>query len=163
MSGSSPRTVELEATSVMEAMLNRITGVRRLTSISRNGGGRISVEFDKHTDIDIARFEVSTIIRQAWSMLPENVSYPTITQNRADENSNKAFLTYTINALASPYDIQQYTDNQIKPKLSTIQGVSTINVSGATPMIWQIEYDSDQMQLYGIEVRDIQSSISNYL
>ncbi len=91
MSGSSPRTVEMEATSKLEAMLNRMTGVQKISSTSGNGWGNISMEFDKHTDMDIARFEVSTIVRQTWQSLPENVSYPSITQNRADDNANKAF------------------------------------------------------------------------
>jgi len=163
MQGNSPRTVEIEATSKMEAMLNRITGVRRISSTSANGWGRIQVEFDKHTDIDMARFEVSNTIRQTWPLLPDNVTYPTITQNRADENSNKAFMTYTVNATISPYEIYQFTESQIKPKLSTIDGVSQINVTGSTPMIWQIKYDALLMESHGIDIEDIQQAIANNL
>lgn len=163
MSGSSPRTVEMEATSKLEAMLNRMTGVQKISSTSGNGWGNISMEFDKHTDMDIARFEVSTIVRQTWQSLPENVSYPSITQNRADDNANKAFLTFTINALASAYEIQQSVDKQIKPKLSVIDGVFKIDVNGAMPMVWQIEYDSRAMDIYGISIKDIQEAIAGYL
>ncbi|MFR0677009.1 efflux RND transporter permease subunit [Dysgonomonas mossii] len=163
MSGSSPRTVEMEATSKLEAMLNRMTGVQKISSTSGNGWGNISMEFDKHTDMDIARFEVSTIVRQTWQSLPENVSYPSITQNRADDNANKAFLTFTINAPASAYEIQQSVDKQIKPKLSVIDGVFKIDVNGAMPMVWQIEYDSRAMDIYGISIKDIQEAIAGYL
>ena len=163
MSGSSPRTVEMEATSKLEAMLNRMTGVQKISSTSGNGWGNISMEFDKHTDMDIARFEVSTIVRQTWQSLPENVSYPSITQNRADDNANKAFLTFTINAPASAYEIQQSVDKQIKPKLSVIDGVFKIDVNGAMPMVWQIGYDSRAMDIYGIRIKDIQEAIAGYL
>lgn len=162
MYDSSPRTVETEVTSKLEAMLNRMNGVQKISSTSGNGWGQISLEFDKHTDMDIARFEVSTIIRQTWQSLPENVSYPSLTQNRADDHANKAFLTYTVNAPASPYEIQQYVENQIKTRLSGIGGVFRIDVSGATPMIWQVEYDSQLMDIYGIGVKDIHEAIAGY-
>lgn len=57
------RIVEMEATAQLEAMLARINGIREITSTSGNGWGSIRLELDKHTDIDVARFEVSTIIR----------------------------------------------------------------------------------------------------
>lgn len=163
MYGSSPRTVEMEATSKLEAMLNRMTGVQKISSTSGNGWSNISMEFDKHTDMDITRFEVSTIVRQTWQSLPDNVSYPSITQNRADDNANKAFLTFIINAPASAYEIQQYVNKQIKPKLSVIDGVFKIDVNGAMPMVWQIEYDSRAMDIYGIRIKDIQEAIAGYL
>ena len=47
-------------------------------STSGNGWGRITIELDKHTPIDIARFEASSIIRQTWPELPREVSYPTL-------------------------------------------------------------------------------------
>src|SRR5690554_873290 len=116
MQGSSPRIVETEATSKLEAMLNRIKGIRSINSSSANGSGRITIDFDKHTNIENARFEVSTIIRQTWSQLPDNVSYPTITISQAD-NRNKSFLNYTINAPLNPTEILQYVDKSIRPKL----------------------------------------------
>lgn len=163
MQGSSPRTVEMEATSKLEAMLNRMRGVRKMSSTSGNGWGRINIEFDKYTDMDIARFEVSTIIRQTWQSLPDNVSYPSISQNKSDNEANKPFITYTINAPASPNDIQKYVEKNIKPKLAGIEGIFSIDVRGATPMEWQVVYDSKQLDTYELSVRDIQSAIGNYL
>ena len=78
MPGTSSRVVEMEVTSKLESMLARIRGVKNLNSTSGNGFGRITVELDKHADVDAVRFEASTIIRQTWSQLPDGVSYPTI-------------------------------------------------------------------------------------
>ena len=78
MPGTSSRVVEMEVTSKLESMLARIRGVKRLNSTSGNGYGNITVELDKHADVEAVRFEASTIIRQTWPQLPEGVSYPTI-------------------------------------------------------------------------------------
>ncbi|PRD46105.1 efflux RND transporter permease subunit [Sphingobacterium haloxyli] len=160
MYGSSPRTVELEATSRLEAMLNRIDGIKKISSKSGNGWGRIQVEFNKHTDIDVARFEISTIIRQTWSMLPENVSYPSISQSKADKNANKSILAYTINAPAAPYEIQDFAEKSIKSQLALIEGVYQVDVRGAVPMVWRLEYDADVLRKYDVTVREIQRTLS---
>lgn len=161
LSGAASRVVELEATSKLEAMLARIKGVENIRSTSGNGWGRISIRFNKHTDIDIARFEVSTVIRQTWPSLPEGVSYPTISVSQSDENASRSFLTYTVNAPASPIVIQLYTENNIKPKLAQIPGINHIDVSGAMPMEWRLEYDYKQLETLGITVQDIQSAIQS--
>ena len=49
----------------------RVKGIRKVNSTSDNGSGSISLELDKHANIDVTRFEVSTIIRQTWPQLPE--------------------------------------------------------------------------------------------
>ena len=61
MPGNSSRVIEMEVTSRLEAMLSRIKGVEEISSTSGNGWGRITIELDKHTDVDAARFEASTI------------------------------------------------------------------------------------------------------
>ena len=47
MYGNSPRIIEMEVTSRLEAMLNRMKGVRNISSTSYNDGGVIDIEFDK--------------------------------------------------------------------------------------------------------------------
>ena len=63
----------MEVTSRLEAMLARIKGIKEISSTSGNGWGRITLELDKHTNIDAARFEASTIVRQTWPDLPEEL------------------------------------------------------------------------------------------
>jgi multidrug efflux pump subunit AcrB len=163
MYGSSSRVVEIEATSKLEAMLSRIKGIESINSTSGNGHGNINIRFDKHVNLDVARFEVSTIVRQTWPFLPENVSYPTLSMSRSDEEANRPFLSYTVNAPATPIIIQQYTENNIKPKLAQIAGINRIEISGAMPMEWQLEYDQKQLETLGLTVEKIQSAINDYL
>ena len=159
--GSVARVVEMSATSKLEAMLARIKGVENIRSTSGNGWGSINIRFNKHTDINAVRFEVSTVIRQTWPYLPDGASYPNISMTRSDEKANRPFLSYTVNAPANPIVIQLYTENNIKPKLAQIQGVNKIDVSGAMPMEWRLEYDNKQLETLGITVQDIQSAIRN--
>ncbi len=159
MSESSARVVEMEVTSKLEAMLSRVSGVKSINSRSGSGWGRITIELDKHTSIDMARFEASTIIRQTWQELPQSVSYPHLSVRRSDANSSRPFINYTINSVVLPIVIQNYAENVIKAKLSDIKGIYSVEVVGATPMEWQLEYDALQLVSLGITVNDIKQAI----
>lgn len=160
---SSARVVEMEVTSKLEAMLARMKGVRSISSRSRNGGGSISVNLDKHTNIEAVRFEASAIVRQAWPELPEGTSYPQVRVNSPGDNASRPFLTYTLNATDNPALIQQYAEEFIRPVLARIRGVRQVEVSGASPMEWQLEYDPHQLEALGLSPGDIQRAISDCL
>jgi multidrug efflux pump subunit AcrB len=162
MPGNSARVIELEVTSQLEAMLARIKGIKEIQSESGNGWGNISLELDKHTNVDAARFEASTIIRQTWPNLPEGLSYPVLEMSRPDDTESRAFISYTLNAPSTPIFIQRYAENQIKPRLASIPGIYRVDITGATPMEWRLEYDSKQLTTLGISIEDIQQAISQY-
>lgn len=162
MPGNSARNIEMEVSSKLESMLTRIKGVKNIYSNSGNGWGRISIELDKHANIDAARFEASTIIRQTWAQLPDGVSYPYIETNRSDNNSSRPFMSFTLNAPSTPIYIQRYAEEYIKPHLAQLQGIYKINISGATPMEWKLEYDNEQLNRLGLTTTDIQTSIQRH-
>lgn len=162
MPGNSSRVIEAEVTSRLEAMLTRVRGVKNVYSTSDNGSGSITLEMDKHADMEATRFEVSTIVRQTWSQLPEGVSYPQIHTSRSDNNANRPFMTYTLNAPSAPILIQRYAEENIKPVLGQLKGVYKVELTGAMPMEWQLEYDNDQLARLGISLADIQTAISGH-
>ena len=163
LSGQSSRVVETEVTSKLEAMLSRLEGIQNISSTSGNGWGRITINLDKHVDINVARFEVATIIRQTKPSLPPQTSYPNISVSKSDENSDRPFISYTINAPENLTEIYNLTDRLIKPKLANIKGIDRIDISGSTPMEYRLEYDAKQLETLGIKVADIQQAISNHL
>lgn len=162
MPGNSSRVIETEVTSKLEAMLARVKGIKSVKSTSDNGSGYITLELDKHADIDAARFEVSTIIRQTWPQLPDGVSYPQISTRRSDDKAAKPFITYTLNAPANPILIQRYAEENIKPVLGQLKGIYKVELNGATPMEWQLEYDSEQLSRLGITLSAMQQAINRH-
>ena len=158
----SGRVVEQEVTSLLEGSLNRIGGIQRITSTSRNGGGFINIEFDKSVDMDAARFEVASTIRQVYPKLPSGVSFPTLSLNRPNNENERALLVYSLQASANPSGIQQYAEEYLRPALSYIDGVNRVAVYGAAPYEWMIEYDALQLQATGLTPAALQQAISRY-
>jgi len=157
------RVVEMEVTSRIESMLSRVKGVRSVSSTSGNGWGRVNIKLNKHVAIDVARFEISTVIRQLYPLLPKGVSYPQIITDQTDNVAKKPFLIYTLNAPSSSILIQNFAEKNIKNKLSYINGVDAVNLSGANQMIWKLVYDYEQLKRFQISVDDIHSAIQQYL
>lgn len=162
MPGTSSRVIEMEVTSKLEAMLARIRGVQKINSTSGNGFGSITVELDKHASIDAARFEASTIIRQTWSQLPSGISYPVIRMKVPDRAASRPFMSFTLNAPSTPILIQQYAEEHIKPRLAQIAGIYKIELNGATPMEWRLEYDSEQLRTLGVTLTDLRNAVQQY-
>ncbi|WP_303278447.1 efflux RND transporter permease subunit [Flavivirga aquimarina] len=159
---ASSKVLEQEVTSKLEGVFNTIKGVKKISSYSNKGRGSISINFKKNIDIDVVRFEIANLIRQSYSELPEGVSYPQLSLSSANEN-NAPIISYSVNANESPYHIKKYAENYIVPKLSNIKGINQINVYGAAPFEWVIEYDSQKLIQLNITVNDINSAINEYL
>ncbi|QTD38540.1 efflux RND transporter permease subunit [Polaribacter batillariae] len=138
---ASAKVMEQEVTSKLEGMFNTVRGIKSISSTSRKGSGSISMDFKKFVDMDAVRFEVANLIRQGYSELPEGVSYPSLSKSTANENTSP-IVSYSINANESPYYIKKFTKNNILPKLTTIKGVNKVNVYGAAPFEWVIEYNA---------------------
>lgn len=155
-SSASPYAIEREITSVLEAGFSTIKGMTKLSSKSSKETGSITLAFDKHTNINHARFEVATIIRRLYKKLPERVSYPIISINKPNENYyQRAFLSYTVNAPQSPFIIQKTVKNQIEPIIGAIQNVDKIQVYGAMPKEFVITYDFQLLKLLSISKQEI--------
>jgi multidrug efflux pump subunit AcrB len=92
--------------------------------------------------------------------MPDGMTYPILQMNRPDDEDARPFMSYTINAAAEPQLIQRFAEDNIKPRLAGIQGIYRVDVTGATPMEWQLEYDSRQLASLGISVSAIQNAIA---
>ena len=163
MRNASSRVVEAEITSRLEAILSRVRGISRISSVSNNGGGSITVRLDEHSDIDAVRFEISTLVRQVWPDLPETASYPRLSTRHSESSSTRPFLVYTLNAPASPSYIWQYAENHIVPVVGRLPGVSKVELSGATPMEWTLDYDKELLAQLNVSVNDIQKALADRL
>ena len=158
---ASARVIEQEVTSKLEGLFSGVKGVKEVSSVSSKGYGRINLSFKKTVNLDAARFEVASLIRQIYNTLPEQVSFPELSMSASGEN-NSPILTYTLNASASPFFIQKFAEEHLVPKLSVIPGVSGVKVYGSTPYEWEIRFNSQQIQELGISSGDISQSISDY-
>lgn len=152
---ASPYTLERDVTSVLEGGFGTLRGLEKQSSRSSKNNGYITLNFDIHTDLDIARFETATIIRQLCKQLPDRVSYPRIRINRPDDNEARAFISYSIHAPLAPFEIQDLVKTQIEPIIGGISTIDQVRVYGAQPKEFLITYKQDELQTLGVTKQDL--------
>ena len=95
--GASPETTEAFLTSPLEAAVQQVRGVEKVTSESRdqNGSGlaQITVEFARGTDMDFARLELSERITSLLPELPPGVRRPQVSQYVPREFQEQTWTT----------------------------------------------------------------------
>ena len=153
--GAEPRVIEQEATSKLEALFASVNGITDINSTSGNESGTVNLSLDKKADPDAVRFEISNLIKQVWTDLPKGVSYPILTVNRPGRQNERPLLTYKLNAPQSPALVQQYAEDYLRPVLSRVPGINKIEIYGASPVEWVIEYDPAKTEPLGITAADI--------
>lgn len=158
-SGAQPRVIEQEVTSPLEGLFATMRGIKNVKSESGIGSGQINIEFDKNTDMEMARFEVAASVRRVYPQLPPGVSYPQVVAG-GQTNNDRPVLVYTILADFPPQEILALAESRVKEKLVQTGGVSDVQVYGASPDQWNITYDYTRMQALGISSNDIATAIN---
>lgn len=159
--GASARIVEAEVTTKLEGVLSNIVGCTSVSSVSDDGGGRVTITVGKKSDIESVRFEVSSQIRNMYSSLPEGCSYPTISLNQRGEKSQTA-ITFTLRSSLPSKDIANFVESQLLHPLSMVDGVGAVSFYGQTPYEWVVTFDADKAASAGISAIDIRSAMTDY-
>jgi multidrug efflux pump subunit AcrB len=154
-----PEAIEQEATSKLEGLFARVNGIKNISSTSGNGSGKIDLTLDKNANADAIRLEISTLIRQVWPELPDGVTYPSINVNSTDGENRRPLLSFMLISSQDPPVVMQYADDYIRPVLSQIKGINKIDISGAAPLEWIIEYDNEKIRSAGITPNDIRKAV----
>lgn len=163
MQGANAVVIDSEVTSRLEGLFSRVEGLKKLTSGTSSGSGWISMEMDKGSDMDAVRFEVSTLIRQVFPSLPDNVSYPEIRVNRPDEEEKtETLITFTLNGPSQNSEIGIYAEENLVPGLSEVPGVSDVDIYGANTIRIDLVYNSELLKSIGLSTSSVISQIRDY-
>ncbi len=150
--GASPAQVEREVTAPLEAALSLVEGVERIESVSRNGGGRISLQLDRDASPDFMRFALSTRIRQVAPLLPEGVSWPEVqVRNAEEEQAERPLLVWSLSGPVTPVALHRYALEVVQPALGFVPGLRHVQVEGGNELEWLIRYDDEALDRLGLD------------
>lgn len=158
--GASARVVEAEVTAVLEGVLSNIRGCRSVSSVSRADGGTISLEFGRNADLQAVRFEMASYIRNIYSSLPDDCTYPEISLSSSGQRSQTAISFNILSSLPSK-DIASFVEDRLIYPISAIDGVEDVSFHGYTPYEWVITFDYDKTLSLGISASDIAAAFNS--
>ncbi|HUX57986.1 MAG TPA: efflux RND transporter permease subunit [Bacteroidales bacterium] len=156
--GANSDVIETQITEPLEQSINGIPGIRSLTSVSRQGSSRITVEFELSVDMETAANDTRDKVSQAMRMLPRDCDPPTVAKADADA-SPIMFLTVE-SKKRSLLEISEIAELTIKEQLQTISGVSAIMVWGQKRYAMRLWLDPVKLAGYKLTPMDVRNAIS---
>ena len=99
---ASAEIVEHDVTNKLEGAFSTIDGIAHVRSLSSKGYGSITLEADQNADLARIRFEVLSIIKDVWQQLPREVSYPSVSQGRNENEDKTLLMSFTLNGKVIP-------------------------------------------------------------
>lgn len=157
---ASSEAVEMEVTAPLEGMFSLIEGVQKVSSISGDGWGRITLNLNKNAKAEMVRFRVLSAIREVYPRLPQGVGYPRVSSQQVDREKMIQLISYTISSDIDPPSLRKLANEVFLPPISTIDGVGRVDIYGANTNDWYIEYKPELLQRYGIQPTSIAKAIS---
>src|SRR5262245_42424098 len=128
--GASAETTATAVTVPLERQLGLISGVKEMSSTSIFGNARITVEFGLNKDIDEASGAVQAAINAAGPALPPTLPQPPFYFKANANGFPIVALALTSDVYDIP-DLYDFADTVIAQKLSQIDGVARVFISGA--------------------------------
>ena len=155
--GANADVIESQITEQLEKNINGIPGIRSLSSVSRQGQSRITVEFELSTDLETAANDVRDKVSRAQRYLPRDCDPPTV--SKADADATPILMVTIQSAKRSLLELSEIADLTVKEQLQTISDVSSVEIWGEKRYSMRLWLDPAKLAGYGITPMDIKSAL----
>ena len=156
--GANSDVIETQITEPLEQNINGIPGVRSLTSVSRQGGSNITVEFELTVDLETAANDVRDKVSQAMRLLPRDTDPPIVT--KADADANPILFLTVESGKRSLLELSEIADLTLKQQLQTISGVSAVSIFGEKRYSMRLWIDPVKLAGYQLTPMDVRNAIA---
>jgi multidrug efflux pump len=155
--GANAAVVETEVTERLEEEINNIEGIKTLTSQSREQVSTITVEFDLSRDIEQAAQDVRDRVARVRGRLPESIREPIVAKQEADA---QPVMWIGMNSeRLTPLEMTTLAERQIKNRLQTVKGVSSVLIGGEQRFAMRLWLDAEKMAAHQVTVLDVERAL----
>lgn len=155
--GAGPETVEQLVTKPIEDAVAGLNGIDHIQSYSSEGVSFVIVIFKQDVNGDSASIEVERKINGLRGALPQDAQSPSVV--KADITSFPV-MNIAMSGPVSASDLYKLANDIVAPRLSTVQGVSTVNVVGGLEREIQVRVDQNKLRAYGLSINQINSALA---
>jgi multidrug efflux pump len=151
--GAAAEVVEREVTRAIEDQLSGIAGIRLIRSTSRDESSFIQVELQAGTDLDAAAADVRDRVAVARRELPDGIEEPAVEKASADDFATM-YLILSSDRLETA-ELTDIAERRIVDAVGIVNGVSTVELSGARRYAMRIWLDRGALAARGLTAADV--------
>ena len=159
MTGASPQEVETLLTKPIEDAVSSLSGIKSLSSTSREGRSQTTIEFEYGTDSKLAANEIREKVAAARKKLPDQIDEPIV--QRFDLSAQAIGIYSLASDKRNVGELRKLANDMIKDELQRLDGVAEVNVYGASEREIQIEIDANKLAEYHLSIGQIMHAVNN--
>ena len=129
-----------------------------MTSVSTLGGCNITLQFDLDRQVDGAARDVQAAINAASSELPLNLPGPP-TYRKVNPADSPILIMGMVSDTLLPTQVFEVADEIVGQRLSQVEGVSQVLVTGAEKSAVRVQMNPAQLSTTGLSLEDVRSLI----
>ena len=156
--GANAAVVEAEVTEILEASINSASGIKALTSTSRDGFSYISIEFETGMDLEAAANEIRDRVSRVRRRLPDDVDESTV--YKSDSDNDPILMVSLVSDKLDPMEVSEIANNHVKERLQTIPGVSEVAIWGEKRPTVRLWIDPVRLQALGVSGAEMSAALS---
>ena len=158
--GASPENMAATVAAPIERRVGEIAGVSELTSISSLGSSVIIVLFDLTRNVDGAARDVQAALNAAATDLPTGLPNVPVFRKANPNAAPVLILALTSDQMPSSA-VYDAADTVLLQRISQIQGVSDVSVSGADQPAIRVQADGAKLSAMNVNMDDVRTAIVN--
>ncbi|MGY4310793.1 multidrug efflux pump subunit AcrB [Bradyrhizobium sp. JR3.5] len=157
MPGADPQTMASSVASPLELQFGEIPGLTQMTSASALGYTQVTLQFDLNRQIDGAVSDTLSAINAASPYLPTGMPYPPTIRKVNPADTPILVLGLTSDSLPLT-TVDAYAENILLQKISQIQGVGLVGISGGQQKAAvRVQVDPQALAARGINLEDVRT------
>ncbi|MCM2562286.1 efflux RND transporter permease subunit [Lutimaribacter sp. EGI FJ00015] len=155
--GAAPEVIDTDITETIEGAVAAISGIRSISSESRQGRSRVTIEFENGRDVDVAANDVRDAVGRVRGNLPDAADQPEV--EKSDADADPVMRLAVVSDRLSTAEITDYIDRFIADRLATLNGVANLQVYGERSFAVRIWLDRRALAARNLTVADVQTAL----
>jgi HAE1 family hydrophobic/amphiphilic exporter-1 len=154
--GAGPEEMEAQVTKPIEEVINTVSGIDELRSVTREGMSQIIVQFKLEKNLSVAAAEVRDKVGSVLAKLPEDTDPPVVEKFDVDATP---ILTLTVSGFQGIKELTELAEKKVKEPLESISGVGAISIIGGQKREIQVLIDPDRLKAYGLPIKAVATAL----
>ncbi|MDA8174537.1 MAG: efflux RND transporter permease subunit [Nitrospiraceae bacterium] len=156
--GDRPATrMAIEVTLPVEQAVRAVPGVVSVRSTTSRGSAEVRVDFGWGRNMAESLLQVESAINQVMPSMPSGTTFSVKRMDPTIDPVLAYSLTSDNLSLTALHDFAFY---QLRPLLSTVNGVARVQVQGGTTEEYRVTVDPAKLASYGLTLSDVAKSLS---
>lgn len=154
---AAPEEIETLITRPIEEAVGGISGLRRVSSTSREGLSLVVVEFGWSQNMDFGSLAVREKIDLIKARLPRDAAEPIVMKFNPFE---LPIMTFSISSSEkSPVQLREIARKWFKDEIEKIHGVASASISGGAEEQILVDIDQSKLRTAGISINEVSDAI----